>query len=232
MADIGINSVFPSAKFLSTDSKGDIQEISSTDAVSASLDIDGLTFTAKTAGVYGNNISIEITDNVGSGGIAYSSSGNAFTISLEESADQYSLGGFKSDISANAPQAFTDAFDVTYTTSGTSANKLTAGGITATNLAGGEDAITPELTPDKTYLVISSDDIADYDGESENTDGRKMFYGLLDTATSNISNLTDKPESLIVNRGALMLLSDSKLRRSYSITATLDILDSDLSAES
>ena len=58
MADIGINSVFPTAKFLSTDSKGDIQEIISTDAVSAFIDIDGLTFTAKTSGVQGNYISI------------------------------------------------------------------------------------------------------------------------------------------------------------------------------
>ena len=94
------------------------------------------------------------------------------------------------------------------------------------------DAVTPDLTPNKSYLLISTDDIADYDGEAEQADGRKVFYGLLDTATSNISNLSDKPKSLVVNRGNLILLSDSKLRRSYNITATLDILDSDLSAES
>jgi hypothetical protein len=232
MADIGINSVFPSAKFLSTDSRGDIQEIISVDAVPAFVDIDGLTFTAKTGGTGGNNLSVEIIDNVGSGGMAYSSNGNAFTISLEEVADQYSLGGLKSDIASNAPQAFTDTFEVTYTATGTSSNTLTAGGLTATNLANGEDAITPELSPSKKYLVISTDDLADYDGASEETDGRKMFYGLLETATENISNLTDKPENLVINRGSLILLSDSKLRRTYSITATLDILDSDLSAES
>jgi hypothetical protein len=232
MADISVSSVFPTAKFFSTDANGDIQEITSVDAISSSLDVGGLTFTSKVAGAIGNNISIEIIDNVGSGGIAYSNTDQSFTISLEESSDQYSLGGLKSDISSNGSQAFLDAFDVTYTSSGTSTDKLPAGGFSETNLANGFDAVTPDLAPNKSYLLISTDDIADYDGEAEQADGRKVFYGLLDTATSNISNLSDKPESLIVNRGNLILLSDSKLRRSYNITATLDILDSDLAQES
>ena len=232
MADIGLNSVFPSAKFLTTDNKGDIQEIISVDAVSAFKDIDGLTFTAKVGGTSGNSITVEIIDNVGSGGIAYSNTGDAFTISLEETADQYSLSGIKNDIASNGSQAFTDAFDVTYTTSGTSANTLTAGGVSATNLESGEDAIIPELETNKDYLVISTDDISDYDGASEQTDGRKVFYGLLETATANIDAIADKPQNLIINRGNLILLSDSKMRRSYSVVATLDILDSDLSAES
>ena len=232
MADIGLNSVFPSAKFLTTDNKGDIQEIISVDAVSAFKDIDGLTFTAKVGGTSGNSITVEIIDNIGSGGIAYSNTGDAFTISLEEVADQYSLGGLKNDIASNGSQAFTDTFEVTYTTSGTSADKLTAGGVSATNLESGEDAILPELETNKDYLVISTDDIADYDGASEQTDGRKVFYGLLETATANIDAIADKPQNLIINRGNLILLSDSKMRRSYSVVATLDILDSDLSAES
>ena len=232
MADVALNAVFPNAKFLTTDAKGDIQEIVSVDAVSASADIDGLTFTAKTAGSSGNNISIEIVDNVGSGGIVYSNSGDAHTISLEETADQYSLGGLKSDITSNASTEFNDAFEVTYTNTGTSSNNLTLGGVASTNLSNGADAISPELVPDKSYLIISTDDIADYDGPAEESDGRKVFYGLLETATNNISNLSDKPTNLQVNRGNLILLSDNKMRRSYSVTATLDILDSDLSAES
>ena len=231
MADIGVSAVYPNAKFLTTDSKGDVQEVIGVDATNASADIDGLTFTAKTAGASGNNLSVEIIDNVGSGGIAYSNNSNAFTISLEENANQYSLSGLKGDIASNAPQAFTDAFDVTYTNSGTSSNNLTIGGVAQTNLSNGADAITPELSPNTSYLVISTDDIADYDGVAEEADGRKVFYGLLETATKNISDLTDKPTNLLVNRGSLILLSDSQMRRSYSVTATLDILDSDLSAE-
>ena len=57
------------------------------------------------------------------------------------------------------------------------------------------------------------------------------FQGLLETATNNISNLTNKPSHLVINRGNLILLSDQQMRRTYSVTATLDILDSDLSAE-
>ena len=48
MADISVNSVFPNSKFLVTDSNGDVQEVSGQNASSASADIDGLTFTAKT----------------------------------------------------------------------------------------------------------------------------------------------------------------------------------------
>ena len=232
MADIAVNSVFPTAKFISTDANGDIQEITSVDAVASSADIDGLTFTAKNVGASGNSLSVEIIDGVGSGGIAYSNNGDAFTISLELTADNYTLSSIKTDISNNAPQIFLDTFDVSYTLSGTSSNNLTSGGVSATNLSGGSDAVTPDLTPSKSYLLISTDDIADYDGVAEESDGRKVFYGLLETATSNISSLADKPENLVVNRGNLILLSDQKLRRSYSITATLDILDSDLSAES
>ena len=232
MADISVNSVFPNSKFLVTDSNGDVQEVSGQNATSASADIDGLTFTAKTAGANGNNLSVQIIDNVGSGGVAYTNTGDAFLISMELTADNYTLTAIKTHYGNHAPSEFTDVFDVSYTATGTSSNTFTSGGFSATNLANGSDAVAPELTPNKSYLLISTDDIADYDGTHEEADGRKVFYGLLETATNNISNLTDKPESLLVNRGNLILLSDSKLRRSYSITATLDILDSDLSAES
>ena len=231
MANISVNAVFPTAKFIGTNAQGDLQEVIAVDAVTASADIDGLTFTAKEGGANGNNLSVEIVDSVGSGGIAYSNVGDAFTISLQESADQYSLGGLKNDISNNAPSEFTDKFEITYTTANTSSNNLSVGGVSATNLVGGADAITSELDADKDYLLISVDDIADYDGVAEQADGRKVFYGLLETATNNISNLSDKPTNLVVNRGNLILLSDSKMRRSYSITATLDILDSDLTDE-
>ena len=175
MADVALNAVFPNAKFLTTNAKGDIQEIIGVDAVSASKDIDGLTFTAKVGGASGNNLSITIVDNVGSGGVAYSNAGDAHTISLEESADQYSLSGMISDIGSNAPSTFTDVFEVTLATSGSGSNKLTVGGVSATNLENGADEITSELTPSKSYLLISSDDIADYDGPEEEADGRKVF---------------------------------------------------------
>ena len=121
-------------------------------------------------------------------------------------------------------------FSVALTTEGTDSDKLTSGGVSETNLENGADEITPDLTPNKSYLIISTDDIADYDGVDEEADGRKVFYGLLDTATSNISALTDKPQNLVVNREISYCFQILKCE-SYSVTATLDILDSDLSAE-
>ena len=232
MADITLSSVYPSAKFISTDANGDLQEVVGVQEVASSADIDGLTFTAKTAGVAGNNLSIAIVDSVGSGGIAYTNSGDAHTISLELSASSYTLSALKTDIANNAPATFTDVFEVTYTSTGTSSNTLTNGGQSATNLSGGIDAVNADLDASKDYLLISTDDIADYDGVSEQSDGRKVFYGLLETATSNISNLVDKPDNLTVNRGNIVLLSDTQMRRVYSVSATLDILDTDLSSES
>ena len=62
MADIAVNAVFSTAKFITTNNKGDLQEVVA-DAVSASKDIDGLTFSAVT-GVNGNNLSIIIEDSI------------------------------------------------------------------------------------------------------------------------------------------------------------------------
>ena len=131
------------------------------------------------------------------------------------------------DIIAGAGSDVTDLVSIDI--SGNPTDLLTGAG-TAT-LANATDATAGELESNKSYLIISTDDIFDYDGVAEEADGRKTFYGLLETATQNITALSDKPDNLLVNRGSLILLSDSKMRRSYSITATLDILDSDLSAE-
>ena len=118
---------------------------------------------------------------------------------------------------------------VSFTITGQTTDFLTGTGSVVTQ--GGEDTINPTLNPDSKYLLV---DIADiYDLESaEEADGRKVFYGLLETASANIANSSAKSENLVINRGNLILVSENQLRRSYNITATLDILDSDLSDES
>lgn len=118
---------------------------------------------------------------------------------------------------------------VSFTITGQTTDFLTGAGSVVTQ--GGQDTINPTLNPDSKYLLV---DIADiYDLESaEEADGRKVFYGLLETASANIANSSAKSENLVINRGNLILVSENQLRRSYSITATLDILDSDLSDES
>ena len=42
MANISVSAVFPSAKFIQTDSKGDLQEIVGSDATSSSATLQGI----------------------------------------------------------------------------------------------------------------------------------------------------------------------------------------------
>lgn len=333
MANIAVSAVFPSAKFIQTDSKGDLQEVVGSDATSSSAtyqgisiesvdtgtSANGITFRitestgspdaisessnvvsldlenlaslyyldqanpavkasgsgldlsveAITAGEAGNNISVEINDQQSSDGISVS--GNVVEITLTgysynrtlndistiisgagasvtalvslsvtgslsdpASSGVINLSGGRDEIQSISDiisGAGTDVTDlVTITITGSASDPLTGAG--ARTLSGATDATAGELASNKSYLIISTDDIYDYDGVAEEADGRKTFFGLLETATQNITALADKPENLLVNRGSLILLSDTKMRRSYSITATLDIIDTDLSAES
>ena len=132
-----------------------------------------------------------------------------------------------SSILSSADSSVTDVvgFEIT----GADSDALT--GVGSVTLANAIDSVTPDLEPDKKYLLISTDDIFDFE-VGEDTDGRKCFYGLLETASNSIANLASKPANLLINRGNLILVSDTQMRRSYQITTTLDILDSDLSPES
>lgn len=334
MADITVNQVFPSAKFIATNNKGDLQEvvgadatastgsiqgikvdsiatgisangitftiaenngssdsisISGTDvtlslkesatlyflgqsnpAVSASVSIQGIDIEADASGSAGNGITFEILESNGAGN-TITASGNTITLDLELSANSYqlsdiqtilssagsdvtdlvdftfsgnpsdSLTGTGSVITANGRDevnsisnilsgAGTDVTDVVdFSITGANSDALTGAG--SVTLADATDSVTPDLEADKKYLLISTDDIFDFE-VGEDADGRKCFYGLLETASSNINNLASKPASLLINRGNLILVSDSQMRRSYQITTTLDILDSDLSPES
>jgi len=225
---IAVTDLLPSAKFLETDASGDINEVLATSASTASLTLDGILFTAEEAGADGNDISIEIIDSVGSGGVDISNSGNAITISLQESADQYSRAGFITEWDNNAPSSVTDLVSASASSSG----NLSAGGQSATNLSSGADATDGTLDGNSTYLLVKSSDIFDYDGPSEQADGRKVFWGLLETASTNYNGLSSKPSKLTIDRGNLVMLSDSELRRTYTITAFLTVNDSDLSDES
>jgi hypothetical protein len=118
---------------------------------------------------------------------------------------------------------------VTLSITGDAEDFLTGAGSVITE--GAVDTIEPTLLPNTKYMLIAQNDIFDLE-EVEESDGRKVFFGLLETASRNLESSTVKSNNLLINRGNLILLSETKLRRSYNITATLDILDSDLSDES
>ena len=78
---VATSEVFPSAKFISTNSVGELQDVESVPATKASGNIDGLSFEAQTAGVAGNATSVEILQDA-SGAIAYGVTGQAIQVTL------------------------------------------------------------------------------------------------------------------------------------------------------
>lgn len=306
---IGLNTIYPSAKFISTDSKGDLQEITALDETNASATIQGIKVDSVASGVDGNGITFSITEQNSSDSI--SANGNTITLALNKDAHDYRLNEYGIDASSSASHLGIDVGEIIYfisddslafrnidtgtnetldITAGTSLEvvdedsssrpiveidgtqyavlagnfKVTWGerldsistiisnaqsdvtnlvslsitGANSENLTGtgsvvtegGNPAQESDLIANSKYLLLNVSDIFDLE-ESEYTDGRKLFYGLLETATANIASSGASSESLVINRGNLVLVSENKLRRSYNITANLDILDSDLSNE-
>jgi len=92
MATVNSTVLFPSIKFIATDGSGDLEEVVAVPAVNASRSHDGLTFTAVTAGVVGNQLSVEIVEDATATGVEFSADGNKITLSAQTiSASQDSL---------------------------------------------------------------------------------------------------------------------------------------------
>jgi hypothetical protein len=83
MATVNTTTIYPSAKFISTDGLGDLQETVATPATKAQLSHNGLTFKAVTAGNDGNLISLEIVGDNNATGLAFTATGNSITLTAE-----------------------------------------------------------------------------------------------------------------------------------------------------
>ena len=231
MATINSSAIFPSIKFISTDSLGDVQEVVGTPASASSVTIDGLTFTADVAGVDGDLITIELIEGQASNGVVgveLSASGNAITIATENGASTYTrldvVNGFN-----NAPASVTDLVDLEVP-AGTGATSL-AGTFSATNLAGGADATAGDLEASSEYILIKKSDLYDL-GAGEDNDGRKLIYGFIHQASLAYDALTDSPDNLTLVRSNKSLVNNgSQIRQTYTITATLEPAQLDLASE-
>ena len=78
---VATSEVFPSAKFISTDAQGNLNEVESVPATNASGSLDQLSFEAVADGVGSNGISVEILQDT-SGAISYNVAGQAIQITL------------------------------------------------------------------------------------------------------------------------------------------------------
>ena len=83
MATLNTTAIFPSAKFISTDSLGDLQEVLGANAVQANLTHDGLTLTAQASGEEGNLISFEIIGDNNASGLSFSLLDQKITLTAE-----------------------------------------------------------------------------------------------------------------------------------------------------
>jgi len=87
MATINTTGIFPSAKFISTNGSGDLQEVVSEVETFGSVTHDGLTFTANAGGLLSSPPSIEIVQDATATGIEFSSNGDDITMNVQTIAE-------------------------------------------------------------------------------------------------------------------------------------------------
>lgn len=112
---------------------------------------------------------------------------------------------------------------------GADGDNLTGTGSVTT--ANGQDASEGDLDPNAKYVMLKIDDIYDLQ-DSEFTDGRKLLWGVIETASNVFSQLTDAPENLTITRSSKSLVNNqTNLRQTYTIVATYEIGSVDLKGE-
>jgi hypothetical protein len=227
MATINSSAIFPSIKYLSTDADGDLDELVGDAGQASEATIDGIKYTAVTAGVAGDSITLELIEGQAVTGVEVSASGNAVTIATEQGASNYTLQDV-ADAFGVADVSVTDLVGVSITGVATDA---ISGTYNATNLASGQEPTASELDPNSDYVVIKRTDIKGFE-QSEETDGRKLIWGILDKASDVYESLTDSPENLTLVRGSKGVVnSGNNLRQTYTLQATYALLSVDLASE-
>lgn len=110
---------------------------------------------------------------------------------------------------------------------------MTSHTIAKTNLTGGSDQDSnQELDSESTYLMIKTSDINDLE-DTEQGDGRKVIYGLIDKANDNFSALADAPSNLkISNSNPIYNSSTNTIFKSYLIETFLSFQGLDVKDES
>lgn len=228
MATINSSAIFPSIKYLSTDADGDLDELVGSSAVASALTFQGLTFTAVTAGAGGNSLSVRVFGSAsGVTGVEVTANGNAVEIATELTLGSYTEGDIKTAFDG-AGSDVTDIIELAVTNTAT---QMINGGLTTTLLTGGIDGTASELDPSSDYVVIKRSDIKGFE-QSEETDGRKLIWGILDKASDVYESLTDSPENLTLVRSSKGVVnSGNNLRQTYTLQATYALLSVDLASE-
>ena len=235
MANITPQQLFPSAKFISTKANGDLKEVHPVDAVKASLVVDKLFIEATDGGEDGNNISFEMLNSGRtSGSVAeFTLSGTDVVVDVRttDSGANPTANNITSLFQTTASQDLKDLISITIA-SGQTSTILSSLTFSQSSLSGGTDAITgQDLDGSSTYLLIKTDDISDLE-TSEQSDGRKLLFGLMDTASTNYQSLSDKPLNLKLSTSNPVFNSaQNTIFKSYLTECTLSFNGLDLKDE-
>ena len=136
MADITASSIYPSIKFISTDSNGDLQEATGVVATAATASLQGISLTSVATGDSANATKFQITENLTADELVYVSADDKIALRLANSANLYKLNERAGDISGTPTWTTDDKIIIvnTGTISGSD-----SGGTTATfNVTAGD----------------------------------------------------------------------------------------------
>jgi hypothetical protein len=237
MANITPQNLFPSAKFISTKANGDLNEVHGIDAVKASLIVDKLVVDAVDAGADGNNITFEIVDTGRTIGNTadFSVVGNDVVcdVKLTTNGNLQTANNVAVSFFNNAPQEVKDLINITTLGGLQDSATLSSHTHAQANLENGADEqTTSDLDGSSTYLLIKTDEIADLQ-VSEQADGRKVLFGLLETASTNFGNLADPSQYLKVSvSNPIYNSATNTIYKTYLTECTLSFSGLDLKNES
>jgi len=183
MADITASQIYPSIKYITTNTKGDLQEITGTDATTASGSLQGITLSSVATGASANGTIFQITQNKPADEILYISATNTIGLRLENSASLYKLNERASDTSGT-PTWTTDDKLIIVTTGTISGSD--SGGSTATfNVTAGDVFDIASVSSSGKPVIHENNNTAEPTLELFNS-GYGSEYGRMIESISNI----------------------------------------------
>lgn len=180
---VATSEVFPSAKFISTDNQGNLNEVESVPSTKASGSFDQLSFAAVADGVAGNGVSVEFLQDT-SGSISYNVNGQAVQITLGGSAQVPAVPAVAASLIYSS--------DITFSavTAGAAGNSLS---VQITANSGNANAYT--LTGDELLIELQNaatsytaqDLVDDFNANASNAIKALFSVSVTGTASNNLA---------------------------------------------
>ena len=202
MADINITAVFPSAKFIVTDDKGDLQEVVGFDATSSKGALQGIEIESVEKGADQNGITFSISENNGSAD-TLSLDGTDITLDLKDNANTYFLNQINPEVDASVSL---QGIKIDAEDAGSAGNgitfQITENNSSADSITATSDTITLALDKQATDYKLNEPGINTDSSAShiQLTTGDTIYF--IDDATLSMGNQsTSSQESVTFSAG-------------------------------